>query len=198
MMTPRKAREALSVLADRNSGLDSEAVYQARVQALAAWWPRQKQAWESTASLLEHAWQYALDPEHSLDASLTHMLEAAGDELAVGPARWPVSRGYELVLRPRDVVSRSWLELYLMLRRDLRPVRCGWCGHLFPPTDRSPQSFCPGTTCRQQANASKATPWRTEYQKMAKRWERGTITREELEAWRRDNPNPRTPPKEKA
>jgi hypothetical protein len=105
-------------------------------------------------------------------------------------ATQPVFDRGRLVEVPVTMFARSYLELVDLVGRGLRPVRCEYCRQWFPPR-RAGQRYCPGTSCRTEAYAwYEKDPHRREYQRLYKKFKRGTITQDEWDRWRDENPGP--------
>jgi hypothetical protein len=90
--------------------------------------------------------------------------------------------------RPRHIFARAWLEVLDAAMRGIISKVCGYCGLPFAPR-RSDQSYCPGRPCQRLAFRQRydRQPFRRAYQRMYKRWKRGTITPAAWKAWKRDN-----------
>lgn len=98
---------------------------------------------------------------------------------------------HRLVEKPAGLFAYAWFELLAEIDR-LLPLHCEHCGLPFLP-NRDGQRYCPGTGCYEAAYQSQYArhPHRREYQRMYKRYRRGTITEQEWQRWREENPEPR-------
>jgi hypothetical protein len=163
------------------------------LEQLSAAWTHEAtaQAFKSDIAGIRLAWTAAADPDRSLeDVALLAFLETAPPARALPMSLVPHQGN--LVASPAHALARSWMELAHLLRTQrLRPARCGHCRQLFPPK-RDGQQYCPGTSCaRDHYRAYNQNEHRREYQKMYKRYRRGAISRDEWDAWRDANPDPR-------
>lgn len=90
----------------------------------------------------------------------------------------------QIVERPRHILARSAFELIDALKDQL-PKRCERCDTPFTPM-RSEQRFC-RTKCQQATYQQEydRTPYRRDYSRMYRQYERGTITETEWLAWKK-------------
>jgi hypothetical protein len=162
----------------------------ASLRALTTAWehPDTVSTFTDALSPLKDAWSTAADRNEPIQTAI--------HRFAVYTTDTPLSLTLSssdgtLTLRPSHVVARSWIELLHVLQtRRIRPVVCEHCGQLFPPR-RNGQRFCPGTSCRADAyRPYEQSDYRREYQRMYKRYRRGSITVDEWDAWVAANPGP--------
>ena len=88
---------------------------------------------------------------------------------------------------PDHIIARAWLEVLDAAGGKTNKV-CAYCQAPFIPS-RSDQVYCPGRPCADRAFRSEydKRPYRREYQRMHKRWKRGTIADAEWEKWKAEN-----------
>lgn len=136
---------------------------------------------------LTRAWEMATDEDDPKQALTRELFKAFFQQPYPYELEFAVTiRSGKIVERPRHILARSAFELMDSLANRI-PKRCELCTTPFPP-NRSDQRYCTDQCARKAYRLGyDKTPYRQEYQKMYRRYKRGTITETDWLAWKQSS-----------